>query len=441
MEGARQLILQAFEQARASGKPDWHRMTTAVLKNRLLSLTCNAFNEAAYGAPTFGSFVATHDDTVYIDNSRFPPMVELRPVVSERIAPSYKYPPSNRPRVRSDLWLATLDYSSESQYAWDSAGARARPKRDEDDDPVIRTVTQAEFQGWQKEFVDKVLSANAVTTEQGRQVDVWLQRQLPTSQLPRHLIPQWNGFLRDKVHRHLLQWFAESGLSTPSDLLTSAPVGRLKDTSPETEDATNLYRRIHRARVGVWQVGDSHVLIKPEPNPKARDYVRLGRFVDHKAFHARMSTNDFHSRWPSSLTDFVEWLDQTGCEGEGDPRCVPLHVFATKFPTSYLSTGEGRSEFAGVHGVQSSRVDDSHLHWDRPKGAFHGREVLQVAGRNLARGFHWDVSSRTTTRRITTTSEIWRISPNGYVNVYPDQYIRIGQRARRLLPGKKAKAR
>ena len=173
-------------------------------------------------------------------------MVELRPVVSETIAPSYKYPPSNRTRVRSDLWLAALDYSSESQYVWDSAGTRARPKRDEDDDPVIRTVTQAEFQGWRKEFVDKVLPANAGTTEQGRQVDFWLQRQLPTSQLPRHLIPQWNGFLRDKVHRHLLQWFAESELSTPSDLLTSAPVGRLKDTSPETEDLRQLVLRVVR---------------------------------------------------------------------------------------------------------------------------------------------------------------------------------------------------
>ena len=208
-----------------------------------------------------------------------------------------------------------------------------------------------------------------------------------------------------------------------------------------TEDATNLYRRIHRARVGVWQVGDAHVLIKPEPNPKARDYVRLSRFLEHKTLHTRISSKDFHNRWLPSLTEFISWLGYTECEGEGDPRCLPLHVFATKFPTNYLSTGEGRSEFAGVHGVQSSRVDDSHLHWNRPEGAFHGREVLQVAGRNLARGFHWDVSSRTTTRRITTTSEIWRISPNGYVTVYPDQYIRIGQRARRLLPGKKAKAR
>ena len=67
MEDAKQLIQQAFEQAKASGKPDWHRMTTAVLKNRLLSLTGNAFNEAAYGAPTFSNFVATHDDLVYID--------------------------------------------------------------------------------------------------------------------------------------------------------------------------------------------------------------------------------------------------------------------------------------------------------------------------------------------------------------------------------------
>ena len=48
MEDAKQLIRQAFKQARVSGKPDWHRMTTAVLKNRLLSITGNAFNETEY---------------------------------------------------------------------------------------------------------------------------------------------------------------------------------------------------------------------------------------------------------------------------------------------------------------------------------------------------------------------------------------------------------
>ena len=200
------------------------------------------------------------------------------------------------------------------------------------------------------------------------------------------------------------------------------------------EDATNLYRRIHRARVGVWQVDDAHVPVKPDPRPVVKDYIRLSRFVEHKAFHARISTTDFHDRWPSLLTEFVEWLGQTGCNGEGDPRCLPLHVFATRLETSALSTQEGRSIFANVYGRQSSRVDKNQLHWNRPTGSFHGQEVLQIAGRNLAQGFHWDVASPGTTQRITTTSEVWEISAKGYVNVYPDQHVRKGKLAKLLLP-------
>ena len=39
------LIRKTFDMARVSGKLDWYRMTTAVLKNRLLMLTKNEFRE------------------------------------------------------------------------------------------------------------------------------------------------------------------------------------------------------------------------------------------------------------------------------------------------------------------------------------------------------------------------------------------------------------
>ncbi len=48
----RALILAAFKQARAKGKPDWEVMTTAVLKNRILQLTGLSFNPNDYGAST-----------------------------------------------------------------------------------------------------------------------------------------------------------------------------------------------------------------------------------------------------------------------------------------------------------------------------------------------------------------------------------------------------
>lgn len=228
MEDAKQLIQQAFEQAKASGKPDWHRMTTAVLKNRLLSLTGNAFHEAEYDASTFASFVQRYEGLVHLDRSSFPPIVELRDI--ESVAPSGENKPLSRPRVRSDLWLAALDYSSKTQYVWDSSLIQARQRQDEDDGPVITVVTQAEFQRWRREFMDEVLPAIPLTTEQSLQVDVWFQRQLPTSHLPRHLI----------------HWFDDSGLAPPSDLLTSATVEQAAQSSSDTEELRQLVLRVVR---------------------------------------------------------------------------------------------------------------------------------------------------------------------------------------------------
>ena len=46
---ARDLLVAAFESARATGKRDWNTMTAAVLKNRVLHLTSRSFDEAALG--------------------------------------------------------------------------------------------------------------------------------------------------------------------------------------------------------------------------------------------------------------------------------------------------------------------------------------------------------------------------------------------------------
>ena len=205
-----------------------------------------------------------------------------------------------------------------------------------------------------------------------------------------------------------------------------------------SRDAINLYKRAHRARVGVFQIGDAHVPIKPQPRPTVRDYVQLRGFVKHKAFHARIPQNDVDSQWSSSLTAFGRWLDGTWCDGEGDPRCLPLHVFETDFETDRLSSAEGRSAFAQMHGPQSSRVDLRQLRWKRPQGAYHGSESLHVAGYDLVRGFHWDVLNEGAKRNVATISgKTWEIPRNGYVNVYPDAHIRGSRISKRL----KVKAR
>ena len=242
MEDTKQLIRQAFKQARVSGKPDWHRMTTAVLKNRLLSITGNAFNETEYGADTFTSFILGHSDLVDIDRSRFPPIVELREPGSNDLDPGYANPASSRPKIRSDLWRAALDYSSGTEYVWDTVYGQARPSRPGEDMPTLPRVTLTVHQQWRREFVDTVRASTSITSEQENQANTWVQHQLPTPRLPFPLIPQWNGFLRDKVHQHLLSWFGESGLDPPSNLVTTVA----ERTTPRSSDAEVLRQFVLR---------------------------------------------------------------------------------------------------------------------------------------------------------------------------------------------------
>ena len=234
MEDGKQLILQAFEQARAAGKPDWFRMTTAVLKNRLLSLTGNVFSEAAYGATSFTNFIARYGDIVDLDRSSFPPVVELRQVDSGPVpgpgpgpgpTPGDPGPGFGRPRVRSDLWRAALDYSSGTQYVWDENAEQARPAQPGEDGPVIPTVSQEVHQQWREEFINDVES-ELTSPEHEYQVNNWIQHQLPTSHLPRHLIGRWNGFLRDRVLDYLMDWFDESEYEPPADMFATVAVER-----------------------------------------------------------------------------------------------------------------------------------------------------------------------------------------------------------------------
>ena len=206
------------------------------------------------------------------------------------------------------------------------------------------------------------------------------------------------------------------------------PIGLISN-----QDALNLYKRIHIARTGVWQIGYAHAPIKLRPK-SIFDYVELRRYIRHKAFHHTLPRINFDTHWSESIEEFNTWLRQTWCNDEGDPRCLPLHVFRTSIDAETLATPEGRSSFADTHGPQSSRLDAANLRWDRPKGQYHGRQTLQVAGRYLAQGFHWDVSSDDRRQRqIHTTAGTWDIKPSGYVNVYPDQYIRAaGPRVRKL---------
>jgi hypothetical protein len=105
---------------------------------------------------------------------------------------------------------------------------------------------------------------------------------------------------------------------------------------------------------------------------------------------------------------------------------LPMHVFSPGPGQPDLCTEEGAAVFRERHGPPARRTDGAGINWNRAdRKAFHGGSSLAVAGYSLPPGFHWDVSQRGRSIRLTNSSQVWRLKGNrAYVNVYPDSHIR-----------------
>ena len=183
--------------------------------------------------------------------------------------------------------------------------------------------------------------------------------------------------------------------------------------------ASGLYPRLHRARVAALVIRrDPLVVLHPNANEaiKARQLVTLRRYVEYKCFWSRLpATDPTNESWVGS---FVAWLDSIGCENEHDPRCLPFHIFDGD--GRQLHEQEQRANFDSTYGAGALRIDRRRAEWRMQPGVFHGFDELQVAGRPLRRGCHWDVTAAQ--HRISTPQGVWLI--DGHVNVYPDAHIR-----------------
>lgn len=185
------------------------------------------------------------------------------------------------------------------------------------------------------------------------------------------------------------------------------------------DDADALYRRLHVSRVGILSFERVEVSLDPVAQKGAireRFLVGLEAFSRYKSFYSRVSVEQ-PTDW---LEGFERWCMIVECEGEHDPRCLPLHVFKAR----QLSLDEPaqRDEFARLHGDGSVRVDDEGKAWRLSPRDFHGRESFQVAGLSLRPGFHWDVTPSGRFARVITTTQIWEVYR--YINVYPNAHIR-----------------
>lgn len=246
MQKAQQLIAQAYEQARRSGKQDWRKMTTAVLKNRLLDLTEGTFDQAAYGATTFMDFVARNSDTLKLDSSTVPPLVELRNAAASPQPSDEAVDVKTPHRIRPDLWKAAIDYSSGRRYVWDIAGRRAVPSTGGDGEVTISTVTEDLQRSWRQQFIADV--RGTLSAEETDQIDRWLQQHLGVSHLPVRLMSKWTSSFRDRVREHLLQWFAESNLQPPDDMMSidRGASGASEETEALRELVLSVVRKMTR---------------------------------------------------------------------------------------------------------------------------------------------------------------------------------------------------
>ena len=190
MEEAQRLIVSAYEQARSSGNPDWNKMTTAVLKNRLLDLTRGAFDETAYGATSFTDFVM-HNEILHVDRSVFPPIVELLETAQLSQPHIAAIETGSRYRIRSDLWRAALDYSSGERYVWDAAKNLATPSEGTDDKLFISPATSELQSDWRKQFKTEIMPT--LTADESTRVDHWIDQNGASSQLPSRLKSKWNS--------------------------------------------------------------------------------------------------------------------------------------------------------------------------------------------------------------------------------------------------------
>ena len=236
-------------------------MTTAVLKNRLLDLTDRSFDEAHWGASSFMNFVSNYPDMLQVDESAFPPVVELYGTEADRLASEGdEYTPIVY-HIRSDLWQAALDYSSGVQYVWDRDTKRAKPRHGLETVPIIDTVTADLQRQWRHEFRDLMTDSLELT-------DVELDQTAVRSKC------------RDR------DWSCVERTTSRLRIPRGRPIQRAN-----TEDATSLYRSIHIRRIGVWQVGDAGVPVIPGPKKSPNHYVTLRQFVRYKAFHCRIDPN------------------------------------------------------------------------------------------------------------------------------------------------------
>jgi len=206
------------------------------------------------------------------------------------------------------------------------------------------------------------------------------------------------------------------------------------------DDSRNLYRRCRQVGVGVATIDRCSMSLDPrllESLMQNRSVKRvitdracwLGSFTLGRAIQGGLLTEQEKARFDSLLRwQLSDW------QGVNDPRALPLYVFSPALDRWNFQTDGSRRRFGEKFGPPAKRTDHRGLSWIRADH-FHGGDAVHLAGiHQLPRGFHWDVTQeRRHSTELTTLTEAWRVRGGGYLNVYPDAYIRSGRNSIRVF--------
>lgn len=182
-------------------------------------------------------------------------------------------------------------------------------------------------------------------------------------------------------------------------------------------DAAEVYRLLHHGPVMVVAFTSAFIRRDPSGNPLTRKQaLPLAQFVAHKAHFSLINGRPDIAR---ALADFDAWRHTVACDGQDDPRILPLHTFLRAGTWASLGDERERQRFAREHGTGGLRTDSDGRRWERASVP-HGRDVLTVAGATLPQGMHWDVQFRQHKGTLLCANEVWRVPQGCHVNVYPD---------------------
>lgn len=201
-------------------------------------------------------------------------------------------------------------------------------------------------------------------------------------------------------------------------------------------DAYELYQGIHRARSCVMSRGSIYILKDPRRDPPTqRDCIPLSEYVCHKAaFDVLVDERD-----PIKSAERMLSQSPSDCSELRDPRIIPLHVFDGAVRSSELLTSDGREKFRRAYQIRGGHLTSpSAGMWAQADAhARHGGEALHVGDYTLPAGFHWDVSSGRKSAVVVNSKHAWKVDRDGYVNTYPDAYIRAGSNSRQVWSAKR----